>query len=376
MEIRARYLLIGAFTAAVVLAVFAFVYWMENTGGLSARATYKVQFKRTVAGLQPGSAVLFNGVRVGEVTGLALDPGRPNIIEAEIAIDAATPVRRNTTASIDFQGLTGAPAIALFGVDDDAPPFDLKGSVPVLVAEDAAGQTLSQAARDALKRVERILTENEAGVRDTISNLKTFTDALARNSDKVDGIVAGLERMTGGGSRARERIFDLDVPREFPALKAGLPGQIVVPDPTIPISLDSQKITVLAETGRGTLLEDGRWPDSVAKLMQAKVVQAFENADYGREVSRPADGLNATHQLLIDIRHFEIVQSPKAEAVVDFTAKILNGEGQISHSRSFRFVQAYSPETDTAAVAAMNAAFSASLVELVTWTAGSLAKSN
>ncbi len=376
MEIRARYLLIGVFTAAVVLAGFAFVYWMENAGGLGARAIYKVQFRHTVAGLQTGSSVLFNGVRVGEVTGLSLDPDKPDRIVAEIAIDAATPVRRNTRASIDFQGIAGSPAVALYGAEGDAPPFDAGEGTPVLAAEDVAGQTLSQAAREALKHVEKLFTENEEDVRATIANLRTFTEALARNSDKVDGIVAGLERMTGGGSRARERIFDLEVPAEFPGLSAALAAQVVVPDPTIAITLDSQKITVLAETGKGTLLEDGRWPDSVAKLVQAKVVQAFENANYGRAVSRPVDGLTSTHQLLIDIRHFEIVQSPKAEALVEFTAKILSGEGQITHARAFRVSRPFTPETDAAAIAAMNGAFSAALVELVTWTAESLAKSN
>ena len=46
-----------------------------------------------------------------------------------------------------------------------------------------------------------------------ITNLDTFAGALARNSDKLDGIVAGLERMTGGAAKARAPIYDLAVPR-------------------------------------------------------------------------------------------------------------------------------------------------------------------
>ena len=65
METRARYALIGLFTVAVVLAGFAFVYWIENAGGLGQRTAYRVRFDGTVSGLLVGSNVLFNGIRVG-----------------------------------------------------------------------------------------------------------------------------------------------------------------------------------------------------------------------------------------------------------------------------------------------------------------------
>ena len=39
MEIRARYMLIGAFVLAFAVGMFGFVYWIKNTGGLGQRAT-------------------------------------------------------------------------------------------------------------------------------------------------------------------------------------------------------------------------------------------------------------------------------------------------------------------------------------------------
>ena len=77
MEIRARYVLIGAFTLAVIAAGFGFVYWLNNAGGLRERAVYRVRFEGSVSGLLAGSAVLFNGIRVGEVTGPAAQSGQP-----------------------------------------------------------------------------------------------------------------------------------------------------------------------------------------------------------------------------------------------------------------------------------------------------------
>ena len=78
METRARYALIGLFMLAVIAASFGFVYWLEEQGRLFASATtYLVQFQSSVSGLLVGSAVLFNGIRVGEVTQLGLDADHP-----------------------------------------------------------------------------------------------------------------------------------------------------------------------------------------------------------------------------------------------------------------------------------------------------------
>ena len=77
METKARYVLVGLFALFVIAGVFGFVYWLETIGGSGERVVYRIHFERTVSGLRVGSAVLFNGLRVGEVTGLALDLDNP-----------------------------------------------------------------------------------------------------------------------------------------------------------------------------------------------------------------------------------------------------------------------------------------------------------
>ena len=62
METSARYTLIGAFVLAVILGIFAFVYWLANTGGLSDRQLFRIRFQSSVSGLLKGSNVLFNGI--------------------------------------------------------------------------------------------------------------------------------------------------------------------------------------------------------------------------------------------------------------------------------------------------------------------------
>ena len=77
METRAPYALIGLFVVVAIAAVFGFVYWMHNTGGLGERALYRIRFENSVSGVLVGSAVMFDGIKVGEVTDLRIDPDNP-----------------------------------------------------------------------------------------------------------------------------------------------------------------------------------------------------------------------------------------------------------------------------------------------------------
>jgi len=70
METRAPYALIGFLVVLAIGAVFGFVYWMHIIGGLGDRALYRVRFENSVSGVLIGSAVMFNGIKVGEVTEL------------------------------------------------------------------------------------------------------------------------------------------------------------------------------------------------------------------------------------------------------------------------------------------------------------------
>src|SRR4051812_45853881 len=150
METRAPFVIVGAFVLAAILGVFGFVYWLHNSGGLGPRITYQVRFDGSVPGLLVGAAVLFNGIRVGEVTDLGLAPDHPRRVNATISVTATTPVRSDTKVGLEFQGLTGVPVIALEG----GMLLANTSAVTTLVAEPGAGQGMTQAARDALRRVD------------------------------------------------------------------------------------------------------------------------------------------------------------------------------------------------------------------------------
>src|SRR5947199_8360117 len=138
MDTRAPFVVVGAFVLAAIVAAFGFVYWLHSSGGLGPRATYRVQFDGSVPGLLVGAAVLFNGIRVGEVTDLGLAPDSPRRVDATISVASATPVRSDTKVGLEFQGLTGVPVIALEGGTATAN----SGPLPTLIAEQGSGQSM------------------------------------------------------------------------------------------------------------------------------------------------------------------------------------------------------------------------------------------
>jgi phospholipid/cholesterol/gamma-HCH transport system substrate-binding protein len=377
METRAPYALIGLFVLAAIGAVFGFVYWLHNTGGLGERAVYRVRFENTVSGLLTGAAVLFNGIRVGEVTDLGLNPENPREVMATIAVAAATPLRSDTRAGLEFQGLTGVPVISLQGGAPGAAPLPAaNGGPPVIAADPSAGQSMTEAARQALRRLDDLLADNADNVKKTIANLNTFSGVLARNSDRVDTILSGLEKMTAGEAAKPVPVtFDLTAPSAFPPRKKTSTSQLVVADPTTLVTLDTQRIVVAPAAGKSPGLE-AQWSDTIPKLVQAKVIQSFENANYFGAVSHPTEGLVANYQLLIDIHNFDIEMSssvpPKPIAHVSFSAKILGEKGRIVGSQTFD-AQVPAPDTTASgATAALNDAFGQAATRLVEWTAGAI----
>ena len=232
-----------------------------------------MRFESSVSGLLKGSAVLFNGIRVGEVTRLELDAAYPRQVLATIAVDRTTPVRVDTFVTIDFQGLTGSPVIALVGGTSGS-PLATKSGVAAADADAAAGQSMSGAARDVLRRLDGILADNAKPLKTMITNLDTFAGALARNSDKLDGIVAGLERMTGGAAKARRRFTTSPFPVCSRPFEKTPSTQLTIAEPTALSVLDSDRIQSVSATGAYLALPDAQWSDLLPKVVQMALARS------------------------------------------------------------------------------------------------------
>ena len=216
METKAHFVAIGAFTLAVVASAFLFVFWMAGYGGNADFTRYRIVFEGSVSGLARGGVVLFNGLRVGEVKSVDFAANDPGKVVAEVDVNGRIPVREDTVARLEMQGLTGASAIALSGGSPHSKP--LAGDPPTLKAEPSQIQNLlvnvqniSTRADSVLTRLDKLFVDIGPAVADTVKNVDTFSKALNDASGGLPGMMTGigeLGRKIGPLAQRLEKLSD------------------------------------------------------------------------------------------------------------------------------------------------------------------------
>jgi phospholipid/cholesterol/gamma-HCH transport system substrate-binding protein len=308
-------------------------------------------------------------LRVGEVRQVSLSAADPKEVRALVAVDPATPVRADTMIVIDTQGLMGSAVVSMVGGSVDADiRRDAGAGPPTLAASAQAGQTLSQAAKATLKKVDDLLADNSDALHSAINNISTFSAALGRNADKVDDILAGLAKLSGGGAAKPQRTFDLATPQVAPGKPSD--AQLAIPDLSGLIVFETQRLLASPHPGEFAQIEGGQWSDTLPKIVQEKMLQSLEAAGF-RNVAKGFEGFAAQYQLILDIRAFEISLEPQMEAKVELNAKLGKG-GAIVATRSFTgAAPAKSAEAPDAA-AALSVAFGKVASDLASWLRGKL----
>ena len=126
MEPRAHHVLIGLFTLVVITAGLIAALWLGKYGKDTSVATYEVIFNEPVRGLSRGSAVQFNGIKVGEVSALSLDPNDVRNVRALITIQDGIPIQTDTRARLMLAGITGISVVALSSGQPGSPLLKAK----------------------------------------------------------------------------------------------------------------------------------------------------------------------------------------------------------------------------------------------------------
>ncbi len=201
METRANYVVIGAFTMAAVVGAFLFVMWIAGYATPGGHRSFQVVFNGSVSGLSSGANVLFNGIKVGEVTHLTFSRSDPHQVVADIDVSSDAPIDRNTKARLETAGITGAAAVALLGGSKPGQPLvGENGQGAIIYAEqsmqlqeilDNVG-ALSIRATSVLDDAEKVITDNSAPIHSAIQNVDVFSKALADNAPGVDAALKSV----------------------------------------------------------------------------------------------------------------------------------------------------------------------------------------
>lgn len=369
METKARYRVIGLFMLIGISIGFVFVYWLQNGAALSDREVFHIRFTDTVGGLQVGAPVLFNGLRVGEITKVDLDAYDPHRVMVTIAVWKSTPLRADTSIRVEYQGLMGAAALVLSGGSPNLPKLSEMQPPPELVAGRDAAQGLSDMGRQVLSKLDSLFDKNSGDIHETIANLKVFSGSLSKNAGKIDTILAGLEKTFSASKKPAVAIYDLTAPVGFPPLASPPQAQLIISNVRTLTTFDTARIVIKLPDGQTRTLDNAQWSDDAPKLIQEKLVQTFENAHYLESVSPLLDQMTGDNQLLIDLRSFNFVQAT-GHSEIEFAAKILSKDGRIVGAHLFRAEGEGAVASNPASIAkAMDEAFGKAARELVAWAA-------
>lgn len=216
MGSKVNYTLVGLFILILGGALVVAGFWITEGRHAKSYKTYAIVMKEAVSGLSEHAPVKFNGVEVGYVKQIQLDPRNPQQVLLLAHIEDDTPVTESTIATLRPQGITGLTYVALKATTATAPPLEPKEgekyavipSTPSLFLQmDTMLRQVTSHIKEISSSLRSILDEeNSRAIKNSLQNTEKFTDTLAKNSDEVDAIIKRLNRILHNASIASEEL--------------------------------------------------------------------------------------------------------------------------------------------------------------------------
>ncbi|WP_407186176.1 MlaD family protein [Bradyrhizobium centrosematis] len=199
---RASNLVIGTVTLAVIAVAFGGLLGVQKWRTIQSRSQLRVVFEGgSASGLRRGGPVNFDGVPAGQILSIKLDS--PRRIVALVMLDNTAPIRKDTVAGIEFQGLTGVAAISLIGGAPTAPPVPLDSDgIPVLTADLSDAESIIET----LHSVDRTIVSNAPAIKDGLRTFEDYTADLRSKGSEIDSVMAKVDSAFAGFDKAVTKI--------------------------------------------------------------------------------------------------------------------------------------------------------------------------
>lgn len=199
METRARHLAVGSFVLLLLAGAFVFVLWVAKFQGQVAYYPYFARFTGSVSQLNIDSTVNFGGIPVGRVTDIRIDPADSALARVDFEVREGTPIRVDSQATLELQGLAGGVGMALSRGTSDKPLLPPGSEV---LAAASALERLTRQAPDLVAKIDRIANnlnamlsrENQQALTDTLNNMRDLSQSLKDRTPAIDTFLADSDR--------------------------------------------------------------------------------------------------------------------------------------------------------------------------------------
>jgi phospholipid/cholesterol/gamma-HCH transport system substrate-binding protein len=209
--------MVGLFVLVLGVALIAGVLWLASGGAVQQKYDLYLAIEdESVAGLNLNAPVKYNGVDVGKVRQIWLDPGNPERVNLLFAIERGTPIKEDTVAVLKTQGLTGIAYVELSGGARDAPPLraTAQSQYPVIRTKPSLSARLENVLTAVLGKLDSassnidalLSDENRAALKSALADIATLAHTIATRKDTLDAGITNAARTFENASRATARI--------------------------------------------------------------------------------------------------------------------------------------------------------------------------
>ena len=289
MEPKVNYTLVGLFVFLLGAALIAGVLWLSRADYRGVYDRYHVYMTESVSGLSADASVKYRGVDVGRVKEIALNPKNPEEVRLALDLVHGTPIKENTVAVLETQGLTGLTTVNLMGGTRGSPPLAVKPgedypviktrpsfffrldsaisriltdeSLPVLL------RNLNSLAGDARGLVD---AQSRADLKQILGNLASLTQVLAKHREELGAAIAkagtALDRFAALGETMEDQLPEImDQAKSSLRLFQSMTRDVARTSASIQSALDDNRTDLERFTGQ-TLPETGMLVSDLRQL--------------------------------------------------------------------------------------------------------------
>ena len=212
-----NYALVGLFVLVLGAVLIAGVLWLASGGAFKQKYDlYLAVSDESVAGLNVNAPVKYNGVDIGKVRDIRLDPANQARVNLLFAIERGTPIKEDTVAVLKIQGLTGIAYVELSGGAQGSPPLlaTAGNRYPLIPTKPSLSARLENVLTNVLAKLDStsssinavLSDENKAAFKSALADIAAVTHTIAARKETLDAGIASAARTFDNGARATAQL--------------------------------------------------------------------------------------------------------------------------------------------------------------------------
>ncbi len=209
--------MVGTFVLLLGAILIVAVLWLASGGNLQKKYDlYLAILEESVAGLNLNAPVKYNGVDVGKVQSIQLDPVNPERVQLIFAIERGTPIKVDTVAVLKTQGLTGIAYVELDGGAKNAAPLVATGQqkYPIIQTKPSLSTRLENILTTVLAKLDNtssnidslLSRENQEAFKSILADIAIVSKTIASRKAEIDAGIANAAHAADNTARATQKL--------------------------------------------------------------------------------------------------------------------------------------------------------------------------